>query len=247
MNELIDDLLLLSGNDLPFPQGNLTIHQPKLKQIAYITEERFWVGCEFLRFDKNSLASQDKISLQNQSNFNILLTVIKEKDYNSEQVRLNIMSLLALLFPIGHITIGEKAILIQDHNTKEVGEINEENFEDFKSIIVRMFCLTSKENRQYNPSGDLAKKIADKLKKGRQMAAKLAPEKKITIFQKYISGLAVGQKKDMNTLFNYTVYQLLDEFQRYQLKSAYDFYMTAKIQGCSGMDEPQDWLKDIHQ
>ena len=247
MNELIDDLLLLSGNDLPFPQGNLTIHQPKLKQIAYITEERFWIGCEFLRFDKNSLASQDKVSLQNQSNFNILLTVIKEKDYNSEQIRLNIMSLLALLFPIGHITIGEKAILIQDHNTKEVGEINEENFEDFKSIIVRMFCLTSKENRQYNPSGDLAKKIADKLKKGRQMAAKLAPEKKITIFQKYISGLAVGQKKDMNTLFNYTVYQLLDEFQRYQLKSAYDFYMTAKIQGCSGMDEPQDWLKDIHQ
>lgn len=247
MNELIDDLLLLSGNDLPFPQGNLTIHQPKLKQIAYITEERFWIGCEFLRFDKNSLASQDKVSLQNQSNFNILLTVIKEKDYNSEQVRLNIMSLLALLFPIGHITIGEKAILIQNHDTNEVGEINEENFEDFKSIIVRMFCLTSKENRQYNPSGDLAKKIADKLKKGRQMAAKLAPEKKITIFQKYISGLAVGQKKDINTLFNYTVYQLLDEFQRYQLKSAYDFYMTAKIQGCSGMDEPQDWLKDLHQ
>jgi hypothetical protein len=30
-----------------------------------------------------------------------------------------------------------------------------------------MFCLTNNEDKEYNPSGDLAKKIADKFKKGR--------------------------------------------------------------------------------
>jgi len=28
---MIDELLLLSGNDLPFPQARLTIHQPTIK------------------------------------------------------------------------------------------------------------------------------------------------------------------------------------------------------------------------
>ena len=52
---MLDELLLLSGNDIPFPIARLTIHQPRLKEIAYITEERFWPGCEYLKFDKDFL------------------------------------------------------------------------------------------------------------------------------------------------------------------------------------------------
>ena len=52
----IDDLLLLSGNDLPFSEARLTIHQPSIKEIAYITENRFWSACELLKFDKEILA-----------------------------------------------------------------------------------------------------------------------------------------------------------------------------------------------
>jgi len=37
-NIIMDELLLLSGNDLPFPEARLTVHQPRLKEIAYITE-----------------------------------------------------------------------------------------------------------------------------------------------------------------------------------------------------------------
>ena len=52
---MIDELLLLSGNDIPFPIARLSIHQPCLKEIAFITEDRFWRGCELLKFDKNIL------------------------------------------------------------------------------------------------------------------------------------------------------------------------------------------------
>jgi hypothetical protein len=54
---MTDELLLLSGNDLPFNEAGLVIHQPKLREIAYITEESFWPAYEFLKFNKDSLDS----------------------------------------------------------------------------------------------------------------------------------------------------------------------------------------------
>ena len=39
---MMDELLLLSGNDIPFLEVGLTLHQPRLKEIAYITEYNFW-------------------------------------------------------------------------------------------------------------------------------------------------------------------------------------------------------------
>jgi hypothetical protein len=45
LKKMIDELLLLSGNDLPFPEAGLTIHQPRIREIAYITEFNFWSGC----------------------------------------------------------------------------------------------------------------------------------------------------------------------------------------------------------
>ena len=243
----IDDLLLLSGNSLPFPQAQLTIHQPRLKEIAYITEQKFWSACELLKFNKENLSNQDKLDLLNKSNFNIIMMMIQEKNLQSQQARLGVISLLALLFPTNKILLNGKTILLQDYQTNEIREINENNFESFKQILINMFCLTSGENKQYNPDGELAKKIANKIMKGRQKKVKLAPDKKIAILSRYISILAVGQQKDINVLMNYTVYQLMDEFNRYQLKMRYDSWERCKIAGATGMDDPEDWLKDIHE
>ena len=244
---MMDELLLLSGNDIPFPEARLTIHQPRLKEIAYITEQRFWPGCELLKFNKDFLPDQDKNGLSNRSNFNIIMTIIQEKTLEAQQARLNVSSVLALLFPMYEITLGKKTIQLQNYQTGEIAEINEENFNMFKQILISMFCLTNKENKEYNPSGELARKIADKIKKGRQQKAKLAPEAKISIFSRYVSILAVGQQKDINDLMNYTVYQLMDEFNRYELKLHYDAWERYKIAGAKGMEDPEDWLKDIHE
>ena len=244
---MIDELLLLSGNDIPFPEARLTIHQPRLKEIAYITEPRFWFGCELLKFDKNSLTEQDKSGLSNKSNFDIIMMIMKEKTPQSQQARLNVMSILTLVFPTYEILLGKQAIQLRDHQTGETSQINGQNFERFKEILIDMFCLRNSENKQYNPDGQLAKKIADKIKRGRQKKAKLAPESKVAIFSRYISILAVGQQKDMNDLMNYTIYQLMDEFNRYELKLNYDQWERYKIAGATGMQDPQNWLKDIHE
>ena len=244
---MIDDLLLLSGNDLPFPEAKLIVHQPRLKEIAYITEQRFWSGCELLKFNKEVLADEDKTDLLNKSNFNIIMMIIQERNLESQQARLNILCILALLFPTSEILLRRQTIQLRNHQTNEVNEINEENFDAFKQILISMFCLTNKENKQYNPSGELAQKIANKIKKGRQQKAKLAPATKISILSRYASILAVGQQKDINDLMNYTVYQLMDEFNRFELKLHFDSWEKYKIAGATGMEDPQDWLKDIHE
>lgn len=243
----MDELLLLSGNDISFPEAQLTIHQPRLKEIAYITEQRFWPACELLKFNKEILSDEDKIGLSNMSNFNIIMTIVQGKDLEARQAKINMLSLLTLLFPTSEIILNKKVIQIRNVQTGETSQINQQNYDSFKKILVTMFCLTNKDNEQYNPSGDLARKIANKIKQGREQRAKLAPEGKVAILSRYVSILAVGQQKDMNDLMNYTVYQLMDEFNRFNLKLQYDSWQKFKIAGATGMKDPEDWLKDVHE
>ena len=244
---MIDELLLLSGNDIPFPEAKLTIHQPRLKEIAYLTQTNFWSSCQLLKFNKESLTDQDRIGLTNMSNFNIIMTIVQGKDLEARQAKINMLSLLTLLFPTSEIILNKKVIQIRNVQTGETSQINQQNYDSFKKILVTMFCLTNKDNEQYNPSGDLARKIANKIKQGREQRAKLAPEGKVAILSRYVSILAVGQQKDMNDLMNYTVYQLMDEYNRFDLKLHYDMWQKFKIAGATGMEDPEDWFKDIHE
>ena len=244
---MLDHLLLLSGNDIPFPSARVTIHQPTLKQIAYISENTFWTGCQLLRFDKDMLITEDKKGLSSFSNFNILMSIINEKNMDAQQARVKIFSILTLLFPTKKFLLDDiKTLKLEDIETGEIAEINENNFADFQKILIQMFCLSNSQNKQYNPSGDLAKKIADQLKKGHEKRAQLAPDNQISIFNRYVSILAVGEHKDINSLMNYTVYQILDEFNRFILKMHFDSWVQYKIAGAEGLEEPEDWLKDIH-
>jgi hypothetical protein len=50
----------------------------------------------------------------------------------------------------------------------------------------------------------------------------------------------------MNSLLNYTVYQLFDEFKRYQLKLNWDIHLKAQMAGAKDLQEVDDWMEDIH-
>ena len=68
-----NELLLLAGSDIPFPEAQVTIHQPTLKEIGYIGEKAFFMGCGFLDFSKNLLNQSDKTRLANYDDFDILI------------------------------------------------------------------------------------------------------------------------------------------------------------------------------
>ena len=40
------DLALVAGVDIPFPEAGVTLHQPTIKEIAFLGEDVFFSGCE---------------------------------------------------------------------------------------------------------------------------------------------------------------------------------------------------------
>lgn len=247
---MVDKLLLISGNDIPLLQGRLVIHQPRLKEIAYITEKKFWIGYETLKFDKNNLSRKEYgQDLDKLSNFQLILSLLARQEVEVQQIKINIFSLLGILFPTSTILVKEDCIQLQNTKNKEVGFINNDNFEKFKEILKDMFCLGNDDtNKQYNPSGHLAQKIAQQMREARKKRAQLGSSKDedVSFFNRYISILATAKNKSINEIMDYTIYQLMNEFNRYMLYKQNEQWFAMKIAGASGMKEPQDWLKDIY-
>lgn len=234
-----NDLLFLSGNDIPFIEAQITIHQPTIKEIAYIGEEAFFIGCELINFSKNNLSEEDKINLENKTNFDILIAILRERNAVMQKNRNCLEMVLALIFPTYSFEIKSQEILLEKDS--EVHSINNENFEQFKKIFNRMFDFEKNIEENYNPGGDMAKRIAEKLNERHQRLAKEKQEKKkIDILSRYISILSVGEQKDINSLLQYTVYQLYDEFERYRLKNDYDIYLKASLAGAKDLKEVED-------
>lgn len=235
-----NDLLFLSGNNIPFIEAQLIIHQPTIKEIGLIGEEVFFTGCQLLNFSKNLLNEEDKSNLEDKTNFDILIAILREQNAVMQKNRNCVNMVLALLFPEYSIQFQQDCILLQKEGDENKYQINGNNFENFKEIISIMFSLKQDEQSTFNPSGELAKKIAAKLQKRHQKLAEDKPDKKIDILSRYVSILSVAQHKDMNILLNYTVYQLYDEFKRNELKTSYDIYLKAKMAGAKDLKEVED-------
>ena len=242
----IDPLLLQTGEDIPFSQARVTIHQPRLKEISYIGEVNFHIGSRFLLFDKNQLSSEDNLDLDNQSNFNIFMSVMNSYDTKAIH-KTDALMVLTLLFPEAKFKIENDKILLQLENFSS--SINETNFQEFQSILAQMFCLDKEQEDEFNPEDALAKRIADKIKKGKEKAlAKKKGEQNIdnvSLYGKYISILSVGLGKDKNLLKEYTVPQIRDEFERYVLKQNFDSYFKAKLAGAQDLEEVKHWMEDL--
>ena len=241
---MLDSLLLLSGNDIPFKEAQVNIHQPTMKEISLISEESFHIGCQFLIFSLDSLSEKDKISLGNKTDFEVFMSIMNSKE--KIQYRGDALSVLTLLFPNYEVKLTEREILLM--GPQGSGRINNFNFDNFKEIISDMFVLNdSADGKGYNPADAYAKKIADKLRKAQEKRAKANGEDigQVAIFSRYVSILAVGEHKDMNSLMNLTVPQLKNEFKRYQLKYQNDIYLRAKLAGAQDLEEVEDWMQVI--
>lgn len=242
-----NDLLLLSKNDIPFTQAQVNIHQPTIKEISFISEESFHIGCQFLNFSINNLPYEDKINLVNKTDFEVFMSIMNSKERSKYKV--DALLVLSLLFPNHQIKIEQDKILLK--NEVFSSSINHLNYNDFKDILCQMFCLNETEQKDggsYNPADAYAAKIAEKLKKRQEVLSKKkgVDTKKISILGRYVSILAVGEHKDINQLMDYTVYQLKDEFKRFQMKQDFDFYMQAKMAGAKDLEEVDNWMDNIH-
>lgn len=249
----VSRLLLLSKNDIPFPEGRLVIHQPSIKEIGYIGEKNFYQGCSFLALEKNTLSVQDKNNLCNQSNFEIIMSTIENagRDLKCCQFKVSVQMVLALMFPNYQISFAKDKIIFDAEDIQ--GELNNWNYEIFKNILKSMFRLDIQENDETNynkPTGALSQRIIDKLNERHKILAQIKggseESNDICILSRYISILAVGEHKDINQLLQYSVYQLHDEYERFILYMDQELYIRGKLAGAKDMQEVENWMKDLY-
>ena len=237
-------LALMCGTDIPVPEIQATIHQPKIKEIALIGEADFFVAVQCLNIDKNYLR-QDKTLLQDTNNFQIFMTIMSEKEARDKKKATQ--QLLQLLFPNYSILFTPRSIMLQRKDNSSV--IDENNFEAFQQVLKQIFCISNANNQQsgFNPANDKAREIAEKLMRGRQKVAELNGSANASIFSQYLSILTIGvQSMSLQTLMNSTMFQIYDLVERYQLYISWDIDIRSRLAGAKPDEHPDNWMKNIH-
>lgn len=206
-------LLLMTGGDIPIPSLTATIHQPTIREIAMIGEKDFFIGAQLLCVDKNFYI-QDKNMLSQTNNFQIFMTVLSDKEELPKRIATS--QVLTLLFPTYNINITPRALLLIDGENSIV--IDENNFEDLQAVLRSVFCLEQSMQDSFNPANEAARKIAEKLMRGRQRVAAQKGETNVSVFTQYLSILTIGlHSMSLRDLSNLTMFQLYDLIERYML------------------------------
>lgn len=253
---VLSRLILDTGADVPYAEAQLMIHQPTIKELSLIGgEQAMLIACDALTRDYQKF--EDNSDQFEVNNFDIIMTIVMKKsdDKKNALITQSLQNLLFLLFPKYNISFTPRSIILQEDT--EQGKINHmidsSNFDKFSNIIYDIFCLTEFEGvdtSEYNPGGPRAAALVEKFKKKREFLAKLKKERgetddNLSLLQRYVSILAVGEQKDKNTLTNYTVFQLIEEYKRYLAKEEFDFTVQAKLAGATKIKDAKDWMDNI--
>ena len=248
--KVVPYILLDTRAPIPFPEAQITIYQPSIKEIGMTGDEsRILLGVNAITKDYSQI--QDKSIPTQLSNFDIFMTVIQEKSEQGRQIAEAVEEVLYLLFPDYKNVFTPRSILLQRDG--QVNMIDANTFQKFQDIVFDMFCLaelTGVAQDDYNPGGDRARALVEQFRKKRELLAQLRKERgednaMDSLYCRYIDILAVGEKKDKNDLSNYSIFQLVEEFKRFQLKETFDYTIQAKMAGATKIKDAKDWMGSI--
>lgn len=236
-------LALMCGTDIPIPECQIIVHQPKLCEIALIGDTDFFTGVQTLCVNKSMIA-QGETLLTNTNNFQIFMTIMQEKETADKKEA--VKQIFPLILPKYQMTLTPRSIVL--NNDKENIIIDASNFEAFQGVLTKVFCINTgpMDMQSFNPQGEKAREIAEKLMKARQRVAAQKANAG-SIFSQYISILTVGLNsmsiKDCEEL---TMYQLFDLVERYMLYINWDLDIRSRLAGGKTEKQPDNWMKNIH-
>ena len=237
-------LVLMCGMDYPVPECQLTIHQPRIKEISLIGESDFFTGIQCLCLNK-SMFVKDESLLENTNNFQIFMTIMAEKE--TADKKMAVQQVCALLFPNDKVLFTPRSIMISKDGNSIL--IDETNFEFLQAAISSICCLKTgpMDQQAFNPADKKAREIAEKLMRGRQRVAAQKGETNTSVFSQYLSILTVGlNSMSLHDMTNLTMYQLYDLVERYMLYVNWDMDIRCRLAGGKPDSQPDNWMKNIH-
>ena len=237
-------LSLMCGTDYPVPECQLIIHQPRISEIALIGESDFFSGIQCLCLNK-SMFVKDETLLGDTSNFQIFMTIMSEQE--TQDKKLAVQQVCTLLFPEYKILFTSGSMIFSGKGQTNV--IDDNNFEFLQAAISDITCMKTgpMDQTTFNPADDKARKIAEKLMRGRQRVAAQKGQSNVSIFTQYLSILTIGiNSMSLQDLKELTMFQLYDLVERYMLYVNWDMDIRCRLAGGKPDSQPDNWMKTIH-
>lgn len=238
-------LSLMCGTDIPIPACQLILHQPTIKEISFIGEQNFFIGVQCLCLNK-TMFIEDRTLLETTNNFQIFMMVMSEKE--AIEKKEDVKQVLTLLFPKYKVSFTPRSLIFTAPELP-TATVDESNFEDLQEILKLVFCANSgpMDQTTFNPANETAKKIAEKLMRGRARVAAQNGQANTSVFSQYLSILTVGlESMPLQNLLDLTMFQLYDLIERYMLYVNWDMDIRSRLAGGKPDSKPDNWMKNIH-
>lgn len=236
-------LAMICGTELPVPDCQLVLHQPRLEEISFIGEHDFFIGVQTLCLHK-TMFIEDKFLLMTTTNFQIFMMIMSEKEAKDKKDA--VKQVLTLLLPEYQVLFTPNSLVFKKDDITVI--IDENNFEDFQKALRDIFCMSDgpMDQQAFNPANSKAKEIADKIMAGRKKAAELKGTSNVSVFSQYISMLTIGLHISMLELKKLTMFQLYDLVERFMLYINWDIDLRSRLAGAKPDEHPENWMKNIH-
>ena len=236
---------LMTGIDLPIPELQTTIHQPTIKEISLIGEQDFFIGIQLLCI-KKQMYVQDENLLNSTNNFQIFMAIMNEKQ--TAEKKTAVQQVLTLLFPQSNVIFTPRSIVL--NSPQGMVTIDEGNFEILQQLLNEQFCLKGSGQEQFNPEGQKAREIAQKLMRARQRVAEQKMQGESgsgSMFSQYLSILTIAiGSMSLTDLSNLTMYQIYDLIERYTLYLNWNLDIRSRLAGGKPDKPAENWMKNIH-
>lgn len=191
---------LLAGMPIPFEKG--FIYSPKLREIAEIGYNKYYDLLSVLLIDKSNVEMSQDYDL---TNFEILFHLsYQDKEFGDKLFQA--FDLFLKEFP--RRQYDENGVLFLFENWS----LNNENFDQFQSLIELSNCVTTKPEKKYKFANKKAKELFDRLLKEFPTPKSFKKKNEITLFG-IVNALA-WRNNGMNIkeIFDLNVFQIYQAF-----------------------------------
>lgn len=240
----IDELQLTTGIDIPVPELRLTIRQPSVKEVAMLTEHKYFLALSIFKMNSQELKLQNQEGAENITNWMIFNETISQKIEGVDNPRKLVTNFLRLFVP--KINFGPRSLMIEVDD--EIINIEEENFDLFQQIVCEagaVFLLGKHEGEDFKPVNAQAAAIAEKMKKSRKKLAALketSSPKNEGFLGRYIKAVATVTANSIEDVCKMTIYQLNEIMQMYLSWEAYDLDIKSRLAGSKGENKLVHWM-----
>jgi len=225
----IEDISLQLCSKEPIYVDSIPIYPIPIKNISKIGYVRFCAEIRLLCLSEDEMQMITKDDIPHTGTFMYLITNAIDNPKMMEIV----------IFWLTQIT--HSSITFSPQKMSFIGEsfeINQNNFEDFQTIVRLRNGMQDVNEDDENPDNDAARRVLQRRKEERlkRQKAKISDDESAITLADLVSILASGYGMLMDTVMEYDLYQFNDQFNRLKIMDDYEVSVQALLHGAKKED-----------